>query len=181
VPLARAQIAHFAKLLGPSHHNVVYGWVNLARALHGSGDDAEALDAVKVAEEILRGANLPSGHPDFARTELIRGQIAASMGNRDEAERRLRNALAIRRARLAPGSTHTADAATALGDLLVEQQRLAAAESLYVAALGPYRRTFGVSDPRTLRVQRHLQSICESGRRPVACAMRDSATVPPAR
>jgi hypothetical protein len=160
---------------------VVYGWVNLARALHGSGDDAEALDAVMVAEEILRGANLPAGHPDFARTELIRGQITASMGNRDEAERRMRNALAIRRARLAPGSTHTADVATALGDLLMGQQRFAAAESLYVAALGPYRTTFGASDPRTVKVQRQLQSICESERRQAACAKLDSTTVPPAR
>jgi serine/threonine-protein kinase len=158
VPLARAQIAHFSKLLGASHHNVVYGWVNLARSLHATGDERGALDAVRQAEQILAGARLPAEHPDFARTELIRGQVLASLGQREEAERRLRRALSIRRARLAPGSTHTADAAMALAELLRGQGRFAEADSLFSSALGPYEKVFGPSDPRTQKAKGALRS-----------------------
>ena len=178
VPLARAQIAHFSKLLGAAHHNVAYGWVNLARSLHGTGDDAGALNAVQNAEEILEGANLPAGHPDFARTELIRGQILGSRGQLDEAERRLKNALEIRRARLSPGSTHTADAAVALGDLLTRRQRYAEAVPLYAAALGPYRTVFGPSNARTQKALQQLRIVCDSTRDLSACADRDT-TAPP--
>jgi len=177
VPLARAQIDYFSRLLGPNHPNVAYGWVNLARALHGTGEEAQAFDAADKAEAIFKGVPLPDGHPDFARTESIKGQILFSMGKLPEAERRLRNGLAIRRAKLAPGSTITADVEAALGALLARTERPAEAESLFIGAFRKYRSGFGTADPRTQRAAHGLVLLCESGQSQTGCAYRDS--VPP--
>jgi serine/threonine-protein kinase len=174
LPLAQEQIAHFSRLLGPTHPNVAYGWVNLARALHGAGKEIEALDAADKAEAIFEGVPLPAGHPDFARTESIKGQILFAMGKLPEAERRLRNALAIRRAKLAPGSTNTADVEVALADLLVRTRRFAEADSLLTLAFQSYRAVFGLADPRTLRALHGLSSLCTGGRSQPACSFRDS-------
>ena len=174
LPLAREQIAHFSRLLGPTHPNVAYGWVNLARALHASGDEAQALEAARKAEAILAGVPLPAGHPDFARTESIEGQILFAMGELPEAERRLRNALAIRRAKLAPGSTNTADVEVALAALLVQTRRYAEGETLLSSAFKSYRSVFGAADPRTIRSLRGLVTLCETGNRQGACGYRDS-------
>jgi hypothetical protein len=69
----------------------------------------------------------------------------------------------------------------ALGDLLTRRQRQAEAEPFYAAALGPYRNTFGASDPRTVKALRQLRSLCDSARVQSACAYRDTTTAPPAR
>jgi tetratricopeptide (TPR) repeat protein len=49
LPLAEAQIAHFSRLLSPSHPTVGYGWVYLARSLHALGREEEALRAARKA------------------------------------------------------------------------------------------------------------------------------------
>ena len=176
VPLARQQIAYFTRLLGPAHPNTAYGWVNLARALHATGDLTTALEAAKRAETIFKAVPLPAEHPDFARTEWIQGQILAASGQLPEAERRLRNALAIRRAKMAPGSDRIADVEAALGALLLRTGNFVEAESLLTSAFRVYRRGGG-SNGGDLRAQRTLASItdlCRSGQRGSACSFRDS-------
>ncbi|HTL04684.1 MAG TPA: serine/threonine-protein kinase [Gemmatimonadales bacterium] len=172
LPLAHAQIAHFGRLLGATHPNVGYGWVNLARALHATGQEQQALEAARRAEAIFKGAPLPAGHPDYARSELIQGQILTALDRLPEAERRLRNALAIRRARLAPGSTNTADVELALGDVLVRTRHVAEAESLFTAALKSYRTVFGPGDPRTQRTLRALANLCDGELHLPGCSAR---------
>ena len=171
--LARAQIAHFSSLLGPTHPNVGYGWVNLARALHATGAEQPAFDAAHNAETIFRSAGFAPDHPDFARTELIKGQVLTSLGRFPEAERRLRNALAIRRARLAPGSDRIADAEAALGGLLLHTRRYAEAETLLVAAFRVYRGGSSGGDLRAERAVGSLLELCGAGIR-TACSYRDS-------
>src|ERR1044071_6123545 len=153
VPLARQQVDYFTRLLGPAHPNTAYGWVNLARALHATGDLTPALEAAQRAEAIFKAVPLPPEHPDFARTEWIQGQILAASGQWPEAEHRLRNALAIRRAKMAGGSDRIADAEAALGALLVHTGGYTEAESLLASAYRIYRRGGG-STGGDLRSQR---------------------------
>jgi serine/threonine protein kinase/tetratricopeptide (TPR) repeat protein len=160
LPLAREQINVFSRLLGPEHVAVGYGWVNLARALHGQSDEPRAMEAARTAETIFR-KSLPEDHLDLARTESIIGQILAAQGNLPEAERRLRHALAIRRLKLAAGSPHVADVEFALGNLLLRARRFAEAESLLVSASHTYRQVLAGTDPRVAAAARSLQALQE--------------------
>jgi serine/threonine-protein kinase len=178
LPLAREQIAYFTRLLGSGHPNVGYGWVNLARALHATGEDAAALDAAQQAEVIFRKTGFAPTHPDVARTDLITGQILASMGRRQEAERRLRSALAIRRTRLAPSSDKISDVEAALGALRLQAGAYAEADSLLSAAFRGLRRFSAGGDVRAQRVIGSLMELCQAGHRP-ACGYRDSLPARP--
>jgi tetratricopeptide (TPR) repeat protein len=176
--LAERQVAHFSRLLGARHPNVGYGWVNAARALHAMGEEKRALAAAKQAEGLFAGASFPAGHPDFARTENIQGQILTVMGRYPEAERRLRNALAIRRARLAAGSAATADVELALGELLARTGKLSEAESLLVTAGKTYRERLDASDPRIANAAKQLAELCGSGIRGPGSGVRGCAPRP---
>ena len=158
LPLVQDQIAHFTRLLGPGHPVAGYGWVNRARALHAKGQEGDAAEAARKAEQIFLAA-LPAEHPDLARTESILGQILAAQGNLREGERRLRHALAIRRDKLAAGSPHTADVEVALGRLLARTGRTAEAESLLTSGFRTYRSKLAPGDPRVGEVRRLLDSL----------------------
>ncbi|HJR34717.1 MAG TPA: tetratricopeptide repeat protein, partial [Gemmatimonadales bacterium] len=158
LPLVEEQIAHFTRLLGPTHAVVGYGWVNLARVLHAKGHQAQAAEAARKAERIFLAA-LPAEHPDLARTESILGQTLASQGRVREGERRLRHAVAIRRAKLAPGSPHIADVEVALGALLARTGRVAEAESLLSSGYRTYRSKLAPTDPRLRETRRLLDTL----------------------
>ena len=173
LPLAEEQIAHFTRLLGPTHPTVGYGWINLARTRHALGQEPEALRAARHAEGLFTGAKLPADHPDFARSDYIQGLILAAMGRVSEGERRLRNALAIRRRRFAPGSMHTTDAELGLGTLLIGTKRFAEAETLLTSAYRKYRDGLAPADPRSGQARESLVRLCEAGWKGV-CGYRDS-------
>ncbi len=165
LPLARGQIDLFSRLLGTEHTAVGYGWVNLARALHGIGSDPDALSAARRAELIFR-KTLPPDHPDFARTESIIGQAFASQGKLVAAEQRLRHALSIRQGKLAAVSPHIADVQFALGNVLKQSGRFAEAESLLVAADRTYTTVLVLSDPRVAATRQQLLALRNRERRP---------------
>jgi serine/threonine-protein kinase len=159
LPLVRQQIDVVTRTLGPRHVVVAYGWVNLARVQHARGEYDSAMVAAREAERIFTAASLPPDHPDFARTELIMGQILAAQGKLVEGERRLRHAVDIRSAKLAPHSPHTADAQLALGRLLSRTGRQAEAKVLATRAYETYRSRLAEQDPRLGLTKRLLDSL----------------------
>lgn len=158
LPLAREQIAVFSKRLGKDHPTVAYGWVNVARAQLALGELSLAKAATLEARRLFE-KSLPADHPDMARCELLLGQIATAEGDYTVGEEHIRRAVAIRRAKLASGSTATADAVAALGRLLDRRGRYAEAESLLVASQRAYEAALVPSDPRVVAIVRSVTDL----------------------
>ena len=148
LPLMNEQLDMWSRLLGPEHPTVGIAHVNVARALHARGDEAGAARAAERSAVIFKKA-LPPDHPDHARTWGIQGLILIAQNRRPEAEAKLRAAVSLRRAKLAPTHLGLADNEGWLGYLMLQKRQFDEADTLLTASYSKFRDAYGDADNRT--------------------------------
>jgi tetratricopeptide (TPR) repeat protein len=127
----------------------------LALVLRQMGALAEACDELDEALHIQRTA-LAAGHPDLAQTLTLLGATRLDRGEARVAEPLLREALAIREAKL-PGHWLTANTASVLGGCLLALGRRDEAEPLLEQSLPALERALGPDDFRTRQARERLE------------------------
>jgi tetratricopeptide (TPR) repeat protein len=132
-------------------------------------------EAVPLMEEALRLQRqlLEGEHPDLAQTLTLLGSVRLDLGETREAEPLLRDALAIRRAKL-PGNWLTANTASVLGGCLVALERFDEAEALLVESLPAIEAALGPRDFRSRDARERLAELDErTARAELALSLRE--------
>ena len=135
------------KLVGERHPGVLRVRINLAQVQTLRGDLDTAETTLRPALAGLR--EIYGDHPDLATGLQILASIRRRRGDPAEAEKLLRQSLAIRRQLLPPGHPARARAATRLAEQLVEIGRHDEAEPLAQAAYRSFLEALPAEHPDT--------------------------------
>lgn len=124
--------------------------------LQGRLPEAEAL-----IDRVLENYRLNSNprYISFATALTVKGQILNKAGRPDEAERSLREALALREANLPQDYFMTALTRGALGECLAAQKNFAEAEPLLLASYESLTLSQAGDNPRTSLAKRRLLEL----------------------
>ncbi len=134
---AREALSSFEEGLGAESVAAVQCRLAIATSLHGLQRHAEAEAELRHALEIAETHEFPATRVSAFR--LLLGIVLTDRGRLDEAEAELREALTEREDALGWEHVDTAQAAVALGDLLLADRRAAEAHELATRAARPIR------------------------------------------
>jgi serine/threonine protein kinase/tetratricopeptide (TPR) repeat protein len=138
---------------------------NQAALLYQEGRYNEALDKVQEALHIY-GESFGTHYDNYPTALTIQGLSLCRLGRQAEAERPLREAVALRTQLLPQGHFFTAMAQGALGEFLVRQGRFAEAESLLVRSHDDLWRSQGADNPRTFQARTRLRDLYVAWKKP---------------
>lgn len=146
-PMADQVVAACERIHGADHPQTARALTNVARLMVQArrGDAAKPLLR---ALDIQR-RELPADHLDTARTLAVIGGWHAAKGEHEEAIAYLRQALAIREARLGPDAPLTLGLIDVLAKSLLEVENIDEAELLLRRVHDTYVRTEGAEHPKT--------------------------------
>lgn len=130
-PLIQEGTGLYAAVQGNDHPNVAYGLVSLANVNYYEGNYAMAEQNARRALSIME-EKLPAGTSPYSAVYGVLGAVLNKTGRSREAERLLRDSLAIRQK--STRTAHIAFSQGSLGECLLTQKRYAEAEPLLVAS-----------------------------------------------
>ncbi|MDQ6808762.1 MAG: tetratricopeptide repeat protein [Verrucomicrobiota bacterium] len=173
-PKADAALAEgerlFRRLLGPAHLWLGDNLRNQAISFYRQDRFGEAEAKVTEALSIYNESFGP--HYDQYPTALItKGLILNRTGDSQKGEAVLREALKLRMDSLPKNHFWVAEAEEALGQCLLSQGRLDAAEALLLEAHAKLAATFGRDDPRTRAALKPLLSLYQASGRTSEAAL----------
>lgn len=129
-------------------------------ALSANAEDHDgAAAAFQESIEIERGLRRKHPHPVLAAALSGLGEVLAVQGRPEDAEPLLREALGIRRDRLAEGDYRTAVTRSLLGDCLLTQHRVDEAAPLLREAQKILRGSLGARHPLTIAAEQRLSRL----------------------
>ena len=144
----------FEKLLSPSHLWLADNLRNQAALLYEQGRFAESLGKVTRALELYQ-QNFGTHYDNYPTALIIRGLSLTKVGQPNEGERALREAIKLRRESLPKENFWLALANNALGECLTTEGRYDEAEPLLLQSYESLNSSQGATNPRTrLALQR---------------------------
>lgn len=164
-PLLRSTLALKLERLPADHPDIALTRTNLAAILRDKGELDEAAGLLDAAIATYRGL----GHPDLANALFGLGRLLLKRADPVAAEPPLREAVAIRVARV-PKQIKTAEAKSVLGECLSAQGRYAEAEPLLLEAVEQLKTAAGVKPERLYHATARLRRLYEDWSRPEEAA-----------
>jgi eukaryotic-like serine/threonine-protein kinase len=166
-PLIRETIDLRRRYLGNAHPHIAIALAHLADLQYRRKAYAEAETTARDAMALQR--YLPPTHADRARSLVVLGQVLTATGRLQEAEKRLRAAVAIRRAVMTSSNSLLPVTEGALGECLMRQKRYEEAERLLVESHRAIEAIEGKSGANTREAVAKLAALYE-GRDPARAA-----------
>ncbi|MBI4717103.1 MAG: serine/threonine protein kinase [Planctomycetes bacterium] len=164
-PLLRNTLAVKLERLPADHPDIALTRTNLAAILRDKGEFDEAAGLLDDAIAVYRRLD----HPDLANALFGLGRLLLKRRDPIAAEPPLREAVAIRVARI-PKQIKTAEAKSVLGECLSAQGRFAEAEPLLLEAVEQLRTAAGVKPERLYHAMARLRRLYEDCGRPEEAA-----------
>jgi len=130
--LFRRCLESYAHSVGTQHILYASGLNNLALVSLDRGDTARAKELLDQSSAIL--AQLPECRDEYATSLCNTGVLLCNLGQYEEAERRLREAIVLYKTELGTDTPHYHAAWNSLGIVCFRQNRFAEAEPCFLAA-----------------------------------------------
>lgn len=157
----KESVAMRAELFGEHNHATAIVMSNLSRVSYARGDFAKA-EAEARRAVIDMEAGLPKGHRNLGPAYTILGRSLLRAGKLVEAERYLRDGLAIQTKRFGANDRGAAIAESALGECLWEQRRYAEARPLIQHSHQILISQLKETDPAVKEAQARLELLKSS-------------------
>jgi serine/threonine-protein kinase len=145
----RKGLAAMEQTVGKQHPYLLVGRTELAYTAFLWGKSDLAWAEIEQAAALAKVAGLAPTHPEMARLLTVRGLILTSRGRARDAERDLRQALAIREKTFGPRDTRTMETTGALGLALVANGKVAEGRAMLAECRAAMLRIYGSADART--------------------------------
>lgn len=182
LPLARSAAASLATIAGPEHPLAARATLTYAWTLRSFGSARDRASAVGVYDRACRALTRALGPVSadvaFAYTGLANHYRTDPLATRRDAEQLFRHAIAVRRAAPDANPEDVASGLSALGILLVQDERWAEAERLLGEALAIRRADPAIARPAgfSLTLTTHGQALQRLGRnREAIVELREAA------
>ncbi len=144
--------------VGPDHHSIGYGLVNLAGVLEATGQRVQAREHLVEAKRIFEAAFGPD-NPTTAYVLHNLGNLQVNLGEYEEAEALLRRAVDIWTATVGPEHPDVGDVHNSLGDLEVARGDYEAAARMHARALEIHQAALAKDHPTIAHTATELGQV----------------------